>query len=577
MLQKLNPWVAEAWAQAAAAESAAKTATPNAQDDYESLARRWRRIAEVWHFVERLDRFLLIADKHKSVQAPDDSSSAPPGLTVEELRQHLANIVESSDDPIVSKDLNGIVMSWNRAAQRVFGYSVEEAVGKSIAVLIPPELKNDEDFILEHIRRGERIEHYDTRRRRKDGTDIDVSLTVSPIRDAAGRIVGASKIARDITDQKRAREQIAADLRAMTLLRQLGGQSVQKDIAVERCLQDYVEAAIAIASADKGNLQVLDPDSGALFIAAQSGFDKPFLEFFAQVSDGASACATAMKTAERIIVDDVMTSSIFVGQPSQRILLEAGVRSVTSTPLISGDATVFGMISVHFAKPHWPSDRELGLIDLLSRQVADYLERKRNEEVREMLLEEMQHRTNNLLAVVQGVAHGSLSGDRTLAEAKAAFDARLRALARTNRHLTGSKGSPLHDIVRLELEAFTSQASTDGVALIVGPRYAQCFSLALHELATNAVKYGALSSAGGKVEISWRIEDAAENAMLKFKWQEFGGPRVQTPSRKGFGTSLLQATFHDVRLNYASEGLICEFDALLDRVTGKRSGIGAPI
>jgi PAS domain S-box-containing protein len=124
----------------------------------------------------------------------------------EQAIARLAAIVESSDDAIISKDLNGIITSWNRAAEQLFGYTAEEAVGKPITILIPPDRHDEEPVILERIRRGERLEHYETLRQRKDGSLLNISLTVSPIRDGLGRIVGASKIARDITQRKLAEE-----------------------------------------------------------------------------------------------------------------------------------------------------------------------------------------------------------------------------------------------------------------------------------------------------------------------------------------------------------------------------------
>ena len=122
----------------------------------------------------------------------------------------LAAIVESSDDAIISKTLDSIITSWNAAAERLFGYSAEEAVGQSVlALLIPDDRKDEEKIILERLRRGERIEHYETVRKTKAGRMLDLSLTISPVRDAIGEIVGASKIARDITEQKR----VASELR----------------------------------------------------------------------------------------------------------------------------------------------------------------------------------------------------------------------------------------------------------------------------------------------------------------------------------------------------------------------------
>jgi two-component system, chemotaxis family, CheB/CheR fusion protein len=132
-------------------------------------------------------------------------------------RSQLAAIVESSDDAIVGKDLNGVIQSWNAAAQRLFGYTPEQAVGRHISFLIPAERADEEDRILARLRAGERVYHFDTVRVRSDGQPVHVSLTISPIRDGAGRIVGASKIARDITDRKQDEERI---YRLMTQLKE---------------------------------------------------------------------------------------------------------------------------------------------------------------------------------------------------------------------------------------------------------------------------------------------------------------------------------------------------------------------
>lgn len=122
---------------------------------------------------------------------------------VTEASDRLVAIVTSSEDAIVSKDLTGRITTWNAAAERIFGYTSDEAVGRSIHLIIPTDRRSEEDVVLERIRRGEQVDHFETVRRRKDGTFVEVSLTISPIRDSAGRIVGASKIARDVSDRKR--------------------------------------------------------------------------------------------------------------------------------------------------------------------------------------------------------------------------------------------------------------------------------------------------------------------------------------------------------------------------------------
>jgi PAS domain S-box-containing protein len=130
-------------------------------------------------------------------------------LENEERLRRLASIIDSSDDAIVSKNVDGIVTSWNKGAERVFGYTAEEAIGQPMTIVIPIDRQDEERTILTRVRRGERIDHFETVRQRKDGSLIVVSLTVSPIKTANGEIVGASKIARDISAQKRSQEQIA--------------------------------------------------------------------------------------------------------------------------------------------------------------------------------------------------------------------------------------------------------------------------------------------------------------------------------------------------------------------------------
>jgi two-component sensor histidine kinase len=142
--------------------------------------------------------------------------------------------------------------------------------------------------------------------------------------------------------------------------------------------------------------------------------------------------------------------------------------------------------------------------------------------------------------------------------------ARLQALARANGHVLKSdwSGVGVHELVETELEPFRTNVAVDGITVLIRPEDAQNLSLALHELATNATKYGALSNAAGKVHISWRIM-RGDNPTLRFRWREAGGPPVVPPDRQGFGTTMLKGMFTDVRIDYLEEGLNCEFQLQL--------------
>ncbi len=160
----------------------------------------------------------------------------------EEARRRLAAIVESSDDAIISKDLNGIITSWNKGAERHFGYTAVEAVGRPITITIPPDRPDEETEILERVRRGERIEHYETVRRRKDGSLFDVSLTVSPMKDAEGRIVGASSISRDVTERRRYHEALENQARILREQAQMLDTDItERKLAEEQMLRMNAE------------------------------------------------------------------------------------------------------------------------------------------------------------------------------------------------------------------------------------------------------------------------------------------------------------------------------------------------
>jgi PAS domain S-box-containing protein len=307
----------------------------------------------------------------------------------EEAMYRLAAIVESSDDAIVSKDLNGIIASWNKGAERIFGYLAEEIVGKSVKVLIPTEYHGEEDTILERLRRGQRIDHYETVRQRKNGERLDVSLTISPIRDAAGQIIGASKIARDITERKRFEKQLA----------------------------------------------------------------------------------------------------------------------------------------------------------LLSR--------------------EAEHRVKNVLATVQAVVH--LTRADSAEEFSRIVQGRIQALAGLHTLLVNSRwsGADLRSLVGNELSPYAidseARADVSGPDVVLEPDTAQAIVIALHELTTNAAKYGALSVPDGRVNVSW----TRSPGHLTIRWSETGGPPIQAPARKGFGTTIIESLLQgqlkgDARFDWRSSGLHCE-------------------
>jgi PAS domain S-box-containing protein len=209
------------------------------------------------------------------------SSSASSDLgELERVRTRLAAIVDSSEDGIISKSLDGIVTSWNQGAERLFGYSAAEMIGQPIARLIPPDSQHEEVDILARIRRGERLERYEAIRVHKQGHPLNISLTISPVRDAAGEIVGAAKIAHDVTARRQAEKSLQEEARAVETLHRIG-QAINAQNALDQVVQAVTDAATELCGASFGAFfyNVLDENKESYWLYVLSGVPR---EAFAQ-------------------------------------------------------------------------------------------------------------------------------------------------------------------------------------------------------------------------------------------------------------------------------------------------------
>lgn len=424
---------------------------------------------------------------------------------------HLSAIIQSSDDAIISKDLQGTVLSWNPAATRIFGFTEAEMVGQSIRRLIPPERQDEEDDILGRIARGERVSSFDTIRQRKDGSEIAVSLTVSPICDKAGRIVGASKIARDITARER------------------GQQALRESEMRFRMLADNISQLAWVADKD-----------GAIGWYNQRWYD------FTGVTEG----ETDGWGWDKVHHPDHLArvSEHF------RASIAAGTEWEDTFPLLGKDGTYRWFLSR--AKP---IRDESGQILYWFGTNTDVTEMLAKEEQIRVLLMEVNHRSKNLLSVVQALARRSGCSDT---EFLRRFESRLSSLS-ANQDLLVRRGWStilMDELAEAQLGILgrdaRAQVETHGGSVPLSPRSAEIIGMALHELATNALKYGALSSTAGRVLLSWEERDG----QFLLDWRESGGPLVTQPTHHGFGTTLMRhiparSLNADVTLDYAPTGL----------------------
>ena len=265
--------------------------------------------------------------------------------------QRLAAIVESSDDAILSKDLNGIITSWNAGARRIFGYEAEEVIGQPVSILAPPERRDEMPQILSKIKAGERVEHFETRRRTKDGRIIDVALTVSPIHDSGGRIVGASKIARDITERRNAEEERAVLLareqearRTAELLNRVGPR-VLAQLELAKLVQEVTDIAIALVGAEFGAFfqNVIDPAGESYLVYSHSGARREAFAHFLSPRN-AQLFAPTFRGEAVVRCDDLIEDSRYriAAPPDDAPIGELRVRSYLALPVVARSGEVLG-------------------------------------------------------------------------------------------------------------------------------------------------------------------------------------------------------------------------------------------
>ncbi len=324
----------------------------------------------------------------------------------EETQARLAAIVESSEDAIVSKTLDGIIRSWNVGAERLFGYPAAEAVGRPITLIIPPERIDEERAILDQLRRGERVEHFETVRVARDGRRLDISLTVSPIRDEAGHIIGASKIARDITARRREEGFL------------LGQKQVLELIARGAGLPDVLAALCRLIEeqSEGGTLaSILLVDGGRLWLGAAPNLPEAYNRAIngVEIGPAVGSCGTAAFRREAVYVTDIAADPLWDG--FRDLALGHGLRACWSQPILASDGVVLGTLAMYYRTPRQPGPADLRVVDLITRTASIAIERARAAAAERRLMAEVETERGRLeevfrlapsfMAVLRGPEH----------------------------------------------------------------------------------------------------------------------------------------------------------------------------
>jgi PAS domain S-box-containing protein len=308
----------------------------------------------------------------------------------QEINSLLAAIVDSSSDAIISKTLGGVITSWNRSAERLFGYSAAEAIGQNMMMLVPPERHREEIGILERIGRGERVNHFETVRRRKNGTFVEVSISVSPIKDSAGHVVGASNVSRDITDRRHAEKALAETVRQQKALFHLADY-LHRAISMDEICESALNAILEALPCDRASVLLAD-EAGRMRFVSWRGLS----DVYRKAVDGHSAWQPNDRNPQPVCIENVATADF---DDSLRATIESeGIRALAFIPLVS-DGRLIGKFVTYFDSVHSFSDKEIELSLTIARTLASGIDRKRSEEAlraSEAKLQEEAHALANL-------------------------------------------------------------------------------------------------------------------------------------------------------------------------------------
>lgn len=283
----------------------------------------------------------------------------------------LSSIVDSSDDAIVSKTLEGVITSWNRSAERIFGYSPREAIGQPITLIIPSDRLDEEKEIIARLRQGEKVDHFDTVRRRKDGSLLDVSLTISPVHDAAGGVIGASKVARDISERKQTEQTLAHAAREQRALFHLA-DGLHRAQSLDQVYGAAMSAICEGVDCDRSAILLAD-GGGAMRFAAWRGLS----DLYRKTVEGRSPWKHEDQNPQIVSFGNIEVGTF--SKDLEKIMRAEGIGALAFIPLVSKNKLI-GEFMTYYPTAHEFTAKELEICTMIAQQVSFAIERKKADE-----------------------------------------------------------------------------------------------------------------------------------------------------------------------------------------------------
>jgi len=447
-----------------------------------------------------------------------------------------------------------------------------------------------EELPIQRAARGKPFTRRDLRVRFDDGTFLDLHGNAAPLLDDKGKIRGAVAAFLDIGERRRAEDALREESRTLETLNRIGA-ALTAELDLERLVQMITDAGVDVIGARLGAfLYHVQGEAGdSAMPSAVSGAAREEFERL-ELMRGADLLHSTFGAGRIIRCDDLHSEPRFERNPPDGAVAKQHmpVRSFLAVPVVSRSGETIGSLLFGHPRPARFSERHERLMAGIAAQAAiaidnarlfqeaqrEIEQRKKAEDYQRLLIAELNHRVKNTLAIVQGVAQQTFRPNADMGEARRAFEGRLAALSSAHNVLTSRNWEHAHftEIVEGALAGFhrpgDGRAAVSGEDMRIEPKTAVSLAMAFHELATNAVKYGAWSNHTGRVTVEWRVVKAAQGPRMHLVWREEGGPPVTAPRKKGFGSLMVGRALAgelggSVKLVFDRAGLRCEIDAPL--------------
>jgi PAS domain S-box-containing protein len=491
------------------------------------------------------------------------------------MLRSLQPVLETALDAVVVMRRDGTIAAWNRTAEMTFGWLEAEAVGKLMAdLIIPPQHREAHCRGLERYNEGgeERVlnRRIEITAMDQAGRELPVELSITTA--LAGDDFVFVGFLRDISERREAEARLQRQAREAQLLfdvTRLSADTSSFEDALRACLQ----AICNLTTWPVGHALLLKEGSLPALVStevwheAEAGEALKLREMTGDIRFGAGVGlpGRVLVSGEPAWISDFDADAGVLRKGS-------GFGAAFAFP-VKSEGRVTAVLEF-FTRGKAQMDPDLLLtVRTLGEQVGRVLERKRTEEHQRLLVNELNHRVKNTLAIVQSIANQTFRRPYDSRSAKALFEGRLAALAAAHDVLTAENwiSASLEDVIRdtgVGCGADESRFHFEGPSVRLPPKIAVSLSMALHELCTNASKYGSLSNADGRVEVSWEVIAGQGASQIRVVWQEQGGPPVKPPSRRGFGSRMIERALASelggtVQLQFLGEGVRCVIDAPL--------------